>query len=264
MSVKSIVRTIFPCVMLLLSSCMNLFFPAHPNLWLYTYSNGELPPGCRLTPASFVYLGADKKYTLDFGTFQFGTWRQKSDTLLLFPVSGKNGQWLMKYPKNNELEMQVVAGVVSDFSGSAATFGTPADNPFSVQNNQWRIPATAKETSRAIRERLINHCAYWKAYFKWALDNSLADVDVRGTPTPLKIYGNGFELKPIDDLPEQWLHYFYDTADCRLANGMISDIFRHQNIAWPQTDNRYKMFVGAFEQLENLLRENGPKEEPTR
>ena len=32
-------------------------------------------------------------------------------------------------------------------------------------------------------------------YFNWALDNELTTVDVRSTPTPIKIYGNGFTIK---------------------------------------------------------------------
>lgn len=114
------------------SSCVDTFFPAHTTLWLYTYSNGEVSPGFRLTPASFLYFGPDNKYTLDFGKFEFGTWQQKSDTLLLYPAGGKNSQFLIKYRKNNELQMEVVPGVVSDFSGSRGVFDSPLDNPFSV------------------------------------------------------------------------------------------------------------------------------------
>ena len=35
---------------------------------------------------------------------------------------------------------------------------------------------------------------------------------------------------------------------------MIRDIFQHKTIAWAQTDNKFKMFLSAFQQLQTLLR----------
>jgi hypothetical protein len=37
---------------------------------------------------------------------------------------------------------------------------------------------------------LHNHCQFWETYFTWALKNELATIDVRSTPTAIKIYGN--------------------------------------------------------------------------
>lgn len=105
-----------------------------------------------------------------------------------------------------------------------------------------------------IRKRLYNHCQFWEAYFRWALDKGLNTVDVRSTPTPIKIYGNGFALKPTEDLPAEWVNCFYDANDCRKASDMIRDIFQHKTIAWAQTDNKFKMFLSAFQQLQTLLR----------
>jgi hypothetical protein len=86
------------------------------------------------------------------------------------------------------------------------------------------------------------------------LDQEVSAIDVRGTPTNLKIYGNGFTLKPLDELPAAWKAYFFDEQDCARANDIIKEIFRSGNIAWPHTDNRYKQFVGAFQQMETFLK----------
>lgn len=58
----------------------------------------------------------------------------------------------------------------------------------------------------------------------------------------------------MKDLPVEWRSYFYDSTDCLFANRMIEDVFTKQNIAWPETDSKYKMFIGAFEQLESFLK----------
>jgi len=75
------------------------------------------------------------------------------------------------------------------------------EDPFSGYNNKWRQPATHKESDGEIRARLYNHCQFWETYFTWALKNELQTVDVRSTPTAIKIYGNGFTLKLFEDLP---------------------------------------------------------------
>src|SRR5689334_17014149 len=95
-------------------------------------------------------------------------------------------------------------GVSCNFEKQPYSFATDAVMPFSLKDNQWRIPATHKETPMQIRARLINHCHFWKDYFAWALSNDIATIDVRSTPTPIKIYGNGFGLKEVEDLPSEW------------------------------------------------------------
>ena len=73
-------------------------------------------------------------------------------------------------------------------------------------------------------------------------------------PTLIKIYGNGLELKPYNTLPQKWISYFYDEEDCRKANGIMEDVLRNENIAWPHTDNKYKAFISVFQQLQQKIR----------
>jgi len=140
-------------------------------------------------------------------------------------------------------------GTILSFEKQPAKFSSPADNPFSAENNQWRIPAVKKENDQDLRRRLKNHFRFHEAYFKWALDAKLQSIDVRSTPSLIKIYGNGFALKNFEELPASWRSYFYDEGDCQKANNMIKDIFEKRDIAWALTDNRYKMFISAFQQL---------------
>jgi hypothetical protein len=86
------------------------------------------------------------------------------------------------------------------------------------------------------------------------MDNEFSSVDVRSTPSPVKIYGNGFIIKPFGDLSAAWKSYFYDSADCAKANEMLVDIVHKNNIAWAHTDNKYKMFISAFQQMQQILK----------
>ena len=248
----------FTCLILLLitgSTCTLINDPL-PHLWFYTYSQGG-EPDSSLNPASFLELRKDGTYTRDFGRFDYGTWVYKDKVLSLnsrvsgistinvFPVTGVSSK---------EMQLDLGGGKTGYFESQPLKAGTSAEDPFSGQNNQWRIPAAHKENEEEIKKRLYNHCQFWEAYFTWALKNELSTIDVRSTPTAIKIYGNGFGLKPFEELPPRWKACFFDAEDCRKANDVIQDIFQHHNIAWAHTDNKYKFFISAFQQLKPYLR----------
>jgi hypothetical protein len=244
----------FILVLLSGSSCLMLSDPV-PALWFYTYSGGATTGrDSLLTPASFLELRKDGSYTRDFGRFDYGTWSVKDHQLTLTNARHKTFIFPMTLVGNNEMQLSMGKGVPADFESLRLPSARAAEDPFSLANNRWRLPAAGKENDTAIRQRLFNHCQFWEAYFLWALNNEISTVDVRSTPTLIKIYGNGFGLKPFDELPAAWKSYFFDEEDCRKANAMIKDIFDRQTIAWGHTDNKYKMFVGAFQQLEQFLR----------
>lgn len=241
-------------MMLSLTGCQLLINPL-PKLWFYTYGNG-VPTGkdSLLTPASFLELRPDGSYTRDFGYFEYGTWIKKDRQLILT----SHNQTTYRYPLTSinpgEMQLTLNSGLVANFDSQSLPSGNEKEDPFSVYNNRWRMPAMHKESDAGIRRRLYEHCRFWEAYFHWALNKELPTVDVRGTPSAIKIYGNGFTLKQVEDLPPEWTSFFFDAEDCQKANDIITDIFQHKTIAWPHTDNKYKMFVSAFQQMENFLR----------
>ena len=194
-------------------------------------------------------MHADNSYTRDFKNFEYGRWKKNESGLLLTNDKKVTFSYPIKRFSGNELELVSAAGTILNFERLPAKFSSAIENPFSTENNQWRIPATKKENEQELKKRLGNHFRFHEAYFKWALDAKLSSIDVRSTPSPIKIYGNGFALKDFNELPAEWLTYFYDEEDCRKANNMVKDIFEKSDIAWSQTDNRYKMFISAFQQL---------------
>lgn len=226
-----------------------------PRLWFFTYGTGT-PEGkdSLLNPASFLELRPDGSYTCDFGAFEYGTWLRKDHEIILTSHTKLRTSLPITLPSSSEMQLTLTGGYVASFESQTIPSLSNKLDPFSVYNNQWRIRPSHKESNAAIRQRLYNHCQFWEAYFRWALDKELRTVDVRSTPTAIKIYGNGFALKPTEDLPAEWVSCFYDADDCQKASEIIKDIFQHKTIAWAQTDNKFKMFLSAFQQLENYLR----------
>jgi hypothetical protein len=207
-----------------------------------------------LNPANFINLESDGHYTSDFGQFDYGTWSYSEGQLLLTGRQNKKSLLPVVYLTAREMQVGPAKGPLDNFESQPGRFRSPAENPFSRENNDWRIKAGAKETESQLKSRLINHCRFWELYFTWAFNNTIQYIDVRSTPTPIKIYGNGFGLVPFEELPAAWKTYFYDDADCATANTLLRKVFDSRKIAWPHTENKYKMFISAFQQLQQQLK----------
>ncbi|MBS1915249.1 MAG: hypothetical protein JST87_03170 [Bacteroidetes bacterium] len=236
------------------SSC-NLRREMMSQLWFYTSSNGkDTLKDTLLTPISFLNLYPDGTYTRDFDYFESGKWRMTKDQLILSPQSHPTETLFFRIEGKDRLQLlSANHSSIYVFQSEPDGYGSDSDDPFSLNNNLWRIPPTHKESNDEIKKRLINHCHFWEMYFSWAIKYGIEYLDVRNTPTPIKIYGNGFALKPFDYLPERWRSFFYDDDDCKKANLMIKQIFHNGGINWTHADERYKMFMLAFQQMQEKL-----------
>ncbi|HTE10786.1 MAG TPA: hypothetical protein VK645_07445 [Chitinophagaceae bacterium] len=238
----------------LFTACQHLVNPSG-KLWFYTHSTGtkELPDSS-LTPASFIDLEKDGSYTSDFGHFDYGKWVYSKNEILLISYQHNKSVLPVSYLTDKEMQTGPAKGPFDNFESQPVSFASGVENPFSKENNGWRVKADAKETDSQIKNRLLNHFKFWELYFTWAFNDNIQYIDVRSTPTLLKIYGNGFALKPFDQLPAAWKLYFYDEEDCRKANEKIKYMFDNNAVAWPHTENKYKMFISAFQQLQQKLK----------
>jgi hypothetical protein len=222
------------------------------TLWFYANSNLNDENNLPLKPSHFLYLQGDDTYTCDFGVFEYGTWKRDGNKLLL--TSGKRGLTVLQVVEEDAKKMQIsMKGYLAEFEYQPIDYAGKAD-PFAIESNKWRIHADNKESRQQLTDRLRNHCEFWEAYFNWGIENDLQTLDVRSTPTPIKIYGNGIGLKSYDDLPEVWKGYFYDSTDCRQATDILKTVFRKHDIEWPKSDNDYIIFRSAFKQLQGYLK----------
>lgn len=225
------------------------------GLWFYTHTSGnEYEENIEISPASFLNLQKDGSYTRDFGTFDYGNWTRKDTVLVLNSINGKIFEFSIRTLFENELKLRSGKGTIINFENQPDKFPSVDADPFSVNNNHWRIPAKHKETEIEIKNRLKNHFRFNEMYIKWAINYQFTTLDIGSTPSPLKIYGNGFALKDYNELPVAWKSYFFDEEDCKKANAIIKDIFDNKDIAWAKTENRFKMFVSAFQQLQQFLK----------
>jgi hypothetical protein len=246
-------RIFIPAICLqLLIACSDEKKQQQGQLWIISDANiGTDDLEENLTPVSFLWLSKNGSYTRDFGKFEVGSYKKVDDSLILLNSEGKATSYIMS---SNEklLRLTVNPTTIFTFESTPLNETDSAANPFLPVYNKWRIKPESKENDHQIIDRLVNHCNFWQAYFTWASKNQLPSVDVRSLPTPIKIYSNGFTLKPVT---KKWAKYFFDKEDAFRSNEILEDIIRKNKITWPQTDEHYKLFISAFQQMQVLLYE---------
>jgi len=211
-----------------------------------------------LTPACFINLQNDGKYSSFLYAFDYGTWKFENNEIILLNVKNQQQKLPVMVLDNNEMMVAVTDikghSFNCEFESASNSFNTDEQNPFSKQNNLWRIAASHKETDEEITARLMNHFQFWEKYFEWGIRTEQSTLDVRSTASPLKLYGNGFALKPYENLPVTWKQCFFDDEDCRKANDKLEKFIKSNDIAWPHTDHKYKMFLSAFQQMQQKMK----------
>jgi hypothetical protein len=226
-----------------------------PSLWFYrSYDVSATNWDSLISRFSYLHLKADSSFTQDFGQFNYGKWRLLNNDLYL--TNQHNVTYVYHLPsiRENELGFFLGKDKVAWLQRQPKTSADADLDPFSLDNNRWRIPATHKETVAEIRQRLLNHLHFWETYFKWGAASDIGAMYVREIPTPLKIYGNGFGLKHYRDLSPRWKSCFFDSVDCHIADTLIKGAFKRNNIKWPDTDEQIDKFISGIQQVEGFLR----------
>ena len=248
---------LYCCLMFVLaglSAChLNERFPS--PLWFYRYSSGAPSKwDTVLNRGSFLELKPDGSYTQDFGHFDHGNWALKGSELYLTNQRHTTYIYRLLAIGEKKMEIYLAKGKIAYFEKQPRPPDKSSKDPFSLDNNQWRIPAMHKENIDEIRQRLRNHYQFWETYFQWGSDNSIGAIDVADIPSPMKVYGNGFGLKRYDSLSTQWKSYFFDEEDCRNADTLIKGVFRRNRIKWPDTDDQGRLFVSGVQQVQTFLK----------
>jgi hypothetical protein len=207
-----------------------------------------------LTSADFMDLQPDGRFTQDFGRFEYGTWEIKEQRLYLTDQHHKTYIYLIRDMHGTMLSVRLGKGNSTGmFRGRGLPPSSPEKDPFSLVNNQWRIPPVHKENDKEIRLRLLNHCRFLEVYLNWAENAGIDEIEVHDIPTPLKVYANGFGLKHYAGLPAEWKSCFYDEEDCHKADSLIKHAFRTHNIVWPTTDDDVKKLTSGCHQVQQWL-----------
>jgi hypothetical protein len=217
--------------------------------------------------AAFLNLRTDKAYTLylpDY--FDYGTWQYSGTDKMIRLSSARtrivyNKNWTMQILKGNRKQLLV------DFPGGSMLshhhidstdekeridlvvperlvltrdeidFPENAD-PYSLKYNEWRIPARQKEACEELRMRIINHLQHLQLLFDGYGKSSSETVSYVHTPTMFRMAANGIALEAFDEIPDAFVHLFYDKEDAIMAYYLTEGFFR-LDLMFPQKHEKY-------------------------
>jgi hypothetical protein len=234
--------------------------PPLTNTWFYSHNaktETSTQNPVKLTPENFIDLQPDGSFTSDIAEFEYGSWKGEGDYIQLQNQNGEQKIFTIISYHDGELTLDLTPNVKNDynrvFTAISNKKSTGKNNPFAKENNRWRIRPSSPETDGDIKDRLVNHFKFWETYFEWAVANNFQQLDVRSPNSLLKLYGNGFKLLPYDELSEEWKSNFFNEEDCHKAWDKLKKLVDSKDIAWPKTENRFKFFVSAFQQLQEMV-----------
>ena len=215
--------------------------------------------------ASFINLQPDGTFTSYLSGFDYGKWMCGDSTLIM--INHDNGKLELGVKRLANDKMVCINkrnNKVYEFNGFPNKFDTSINNPFSKENNYWRIKAKHKESDLEIADRLKNHFSFWEKYFAWGLHSEISTLNIGTTPSLLEMYGNGFKLHYYDNEPLDWKNIFYDSADSWKAYEKLYYIMAEKDIKWPDSKNRFVGFVSAFQQLQQWMEDSKKKKQDSR
>jgi hypothetical protein len=180
-------------------------------------------------------LYADGKYSHFAANFyNYGTWNW-SDTTSLLTLMPKQGspsikpqlfaveklpsdQFKVKKIKK-EGDIILREKNFSDFTG---VDNVSKADPFSPENNTWRIKPTTSENTEQIKKRTKGYLEFLKLYYQYTIDNKVQQLTYGWYAAPLQMnYGNGVRMAYSTEVKD-WYACFYSEAEGIEAYKMLT------------------------------------------
>ncbi|MBG9378596.1 hypothetical protein I5907_20355 [Panacibacter sp. DH6] len=122
------------------------------------------------------------------------------------------------------------------------------DDPYSIENNKWRIQPSAAESDAQIKDRVLNHLHFWKLLFADGQQFERPFISYNWFDSPLVVASNGVQLDFLYKHDKEWAQNFYDTAQAQRGYEMMDKGF-DKKLKFMKTDNKYAKQEDMMKQL---------------
>ena len=147
------------------------------------------------------------------------------------------------------LNTGINTSTILKFISSGKRLKNPDDEPFSVENNRWRISSNRPETDTDIRRRLKENLHFFILFYRSVIIRDDRTVSFWGLPSCFKWYGGGIYLKKEDELKDNWVECFYNKEQAMKAYRMAEKLLE-QKYDWPKDEpNWLKLNLAVLEQM---------------
>lgn len=211
-------------------------------------------------PYRSFYLSATGTFVKNpRNNFDYGNWSydEASKTLVLNNSSSKTKD-VYRIINIRPSELTVTAGNDSKpikFIAPGKRFKDPADEPYALDNNRWRIKPAAKEPDSAIHQRLKENLRFFILFYKSALAKGDTIISFWGLPSCFKWYGGAIFIKKKQELKPNWINCFYNEAQAMQAYA-LADRLLSQKYDWPKGERNWiKLNLAVVELMYKKLDE---------
>jgi hypothetical protein len=177
-------------------------------------------------------------------SFDYGTWQydDASKTITINNSIDRNKD-VYKIAKIAYDEMTLVnVGINSatnlKFIAPGRRYKNAGEEPYSLENNRWRIKPTSKESDSAIHQRLKENLYFFVLFYKSALAKDDKTVSFWGLPSCFKWYGGAIFIKKKDELKDNWINCFYN-KDQAMQAYVLADKLLSQKYDWPKGERNW-------------------------
>lgn len=187
---------------------------------------------------------------MDYGKWDYDD-AQKTITLNYSVQKGKAVYKIASLASDELILVNTGAGSTANlkYIASGRRFIDPAEEPFDLQNNQWRIKPAKKESDAAIHQRLKENLRFFILFYKNLITKDEKEVSFWGLPSCFKWYGGGIFLKKKEELKENWVGCFYDKEQAMQAYHLAEKLMEKKYV-WPKGESNWlKQNLSVLEQM---------------
>jgi len=129
-------------------------------------------------------------------------------------------------------------------------------DPYSKQNNLWRIKPTKPETETQIVDKLINHANFCKLLMQNVVDGTSQYISLNSFRTPFIFDKNDIRLQHYGDIKDGMIENFYDSAQSQQAFDILEKAVLYDGVKPVDLGDRFKNSVEMLGQvIEHLKKE---------
>jgi hypothetical protein len=188
---------------------------------------------------------------------RFGKWTLNEADKLIDIEYSKGGKAQYKIAAIGA--KQLVLMNVSDqkkieYRADAKMQKNPADDPFHVSNNQWRIKPGKPESDSAIKFRTEQCVLFYAKFFADNAGRKANIISFVGLPSCFKWYRGGVSVTAKDKLQPKWLNCYYNNEQAYKAHSMVENIIG-KKYKWNKEEaNWVKQSADVIMQMYDTLR----------
>lgn len=206
----------------------------------------------------FVFFNTGQVIRDPRGGYETGSWElDETQQPMLLKIKYRNGSPAMfnilKLSATKMVLQRTSREAPLEYKAQGIGYANEKDNPFALENNQWRIAPAGPETTEEIKKRLKDNIHFFIMFYDHNISSKSATVNFTGLPTCFKWYAGGIFLHKKEALSPMWINCFFNKKQAYEAYEM-ADKLLEKKYTWPKGESNWlKQNVFVLRQMEQQL-----------